>query len=413
MKMPTFVRLLILSAGLIVAAGARVPAESDAELFDPSVLQEIRLSISTRDLAQLRERFEDNTYYAADFQWRDTKIRNVGIRSRGRASRSSSKLGIQVDFNRYVTGQRFVGLKALVLDNLWQDPSMVRERVSMAFFTRMGLPAPRISYAKVYINNEYQGVYGAVEAIDSVFAARAFGETGGYLFEYKKQPSYTGAYLGEELDAYKQLFEARTHEKEPDGVLYPPLRDLFREMNQPRHSLWRETVSGLANLEQIVRYVAVETYLAEDDGFLGSSGMSNFYVYRSEGSNAHRLIAWDKDLAFAGTETSVLTRVEDNELFRRLMAFRAFRMLYFDSLEEMAKSAREEAWLRKEIAQSAGLIRKAVYEDPGKPFSNEEFEEAVRWVRQFPRLRSMFVLKNIKELRQARWTPSYWDVSER
>ena len=409
----TLFRSSIVAAALILAAGARVPAETDAELFDLSAVQEIRLTMSTRDLNTLRERFEDNTYYAADFQWRETKIRNVGIRSRGRASRVSSKLGIQVDFNRYITGQRFVGLKALVLDNLWQDPAFVRERVSMAFFSRMGLPAPRATFARVYINNEYQGLYGLVEPIDSVFAERVFGEPDGFLFEYKKQPSYVGAYLGEELEPYKQLFEAKTREKQPDSVLYSPIRDLFREVSQPRHSAWRDTVGALANVEQLVRHVAVETYLAEDDGFLGSSGMSNFYVWRSEQNTAHRIIPWDKDLTFAGTEVHVLTRVEDNEIFRRLMAYRPLRMLYFDALEEMAKSAREETWLRKEIAASAGLIRDAVYEDPQKPYSNEDFEVSLKWLRQFPRLRSVYVLNSVRELKKAKWTPAFWDASEK
>lgn len=413
MRISTIVRSLLAGLAIVVAAGATVPAQDDSEFFDPTVLQEIKLTISSRDLQKLRDTFEENTYYAADFQWRDFKIRNVGIRSRGRASRASSKLGIQVDFNRYIAAQKFLGLKALVLDNLWQEPSMMRERVSMAFFNRMGIAAPRETFAKLFINGEYQGVYGLVEAVDSVFATRVFQENGGYLFEYKKVPMYTGAYLGDELDPYKQMFEPRTHEKDPDSVLYSPFRDLFREISEPRSSQWRDRVDDYADIEQWIKYVAVETFLAEDDGFLGSSGMSNFYVYHSKDSTVHRLIPWDKDLTFAESNRSVLLRVEDNELFRRLMAFWPYRKLYFEQLAAAAKSAREDAWLRKEIMQCATLIHEAAFEDPVKPYSNEDFVAGVRALRQFTRERTPFVLEELKTIRDARWAPSYWDSSER
>lgn len=413
MRIPISVRTLLVAIVLAVAAGVPVPAQDAGELFDATVLHEIKLSISTRDLQQLRDTYQDNTYYAADIQWRDLKVRNVGIRSRGRSTRAASKLGLQVDFNRYVTGQRFLGMKALVLDNLWQDPSMVREQVAMAFFARMGLPAPRVSFAKLYINNEFQGVYGIVEAIDSVFAQRAFGESEGFLFEYKQQPMYNGAYLGDELDPYKQLFEPRTREKQPDVVLYEPFRNLFREISQPRDPVWPTRVAEYLDLEQLVKYVAVETYLADDDGFLGANGMSNFYVYRSDGSNVHRLIPWDKDLTFAEVERPLLTRLEDNELFRRLMAYRAGRVKFYQHLAAMAASAHEEDWLKAQLTQSVSLIAEAAKEDTLKPYAEDATAEALRTLRQFVRFRSRYVRTQLKELRDSNWAPSYWDASER
>jgi hypothetical protein len=52
-----------------------------------------------------------------------------------------SKPAFRVDFNRFTTGQQFLGLKAIVLDNVWQDGSFVAERTAMAFFERMGQAA--------------------------------------------------------------------------------------------------------------------------------------------------------------------------------------------------------------------------------------------------------------------------------
>lgn len=413
MRSPVIVRPLTAAIALFIAAGSAVPAQEAADLFDPSVLHEIRLSIANRDLQQLRETYLENTYYAADIQWGGVKLRNVGIRSRGRSSRDQAKLGLQVDFNRYITGQRFLGLKALVLDNLWQDPTMIRERISMAVFARMGLPAPRVAFAKVFINNEYLGVYGLVEAIDSVFLKRTFGESEGFLFEYKHQKDYHGAYLGDELDPYKRFFEPRTNEKQPDSVLYSPFRDMFREVSQPRDSVWHTRLAEYIDVEQLLKYVAVESYLTDDDGFLGADGMSNFYVYRAADSNVHRLIPWDKDLTLRHPQQYVVTRVEENELFRRLLSYRSARLFFYRQVEAVARSVHQDDWLRNEVTQSVKLIAAAAQEDALKPVSNEDMTAALRELAKFVRQRSQFVRNDLKALKESGWKPAFWDASER
>ena len=90
--------LLILLPILGLAAPAA--AQTSDELFDVTTLQEVRLTMSSRDLDTLRTWYGDNTYYPADLQWRGVKVRNIGLRSRGSGSRSGTKLGLQLDFNR-------------------------------------------------------------------------------------------------------------------------------------------------------------------------------------------------------------------------------------------------------------------------------------------------------------------------
>lgn len=374
---------------------APLPAEDAADLFDPRVLHEIRLSISSRDLQELRARFQENIHYPADVQWRDIKVRNAAIRSRGRASRSGTKLGLQIDFDTYTTGQRFVGLRSLVLDNLWQDPSMLRERIAMAFFERMGESAPRVSFAKLFINNAYQGLYGVVEPIDDVFLTRVVGENRGYLFEYKAVPLFHGEYPGDELDPYKPMFEPRNHQLEPDSILYSPIRDLFREVNLEQDAVWRERVEERLHLSQFVTEIAIESFLAEDDGILGSSGMSNFYLYRYADSTVHRLFPWDKDLTFAAPDRPVMQRTDENEISRRALSYDDLRELYVEKLAASARAAWADGWMLREITGSAALIADAVYEDPLKPFSNEEFDAGVAELKVFAKRRPPYVLKEL------------------
>jgi spore coat protein CotH len=383
----------------ILLMPAVAEAQSAADVFDVETLHEVRLFINSRDLSEMLERYWEDRYYPADFAWRGIRVRNVAVRVRGLASRSRTKPGLRIDFNRYVEGQEFLGLNSLVLDNGLTDPALIRERTSMAFIDRMGQPAPRESFSRVYINNVYKGVYTLVEPVDTDFLIRTLGESSGYLFEKKFVTAFVGEYLGDDPAAYKPLFQPQTRLREPDSMLYSPIRDLFREANHEVDAAWREWVSQYIDLPQLVSHVAIETFLAEVDGFLGYAGMANFYLYRPAGQSVHRVIAWDRDSTFQEVDSSIFSRTADNVLFNRALVFPDLRDLYLNVLERCAHSAAEDGWLENEVVRADGLIRDSVHEDTSKPFSNESYDEGVAHLVEFAKRRSAFVLKEVAKAR--------------
>ena len=390
------IRAFVLVALLVPAVA---PAQTPEELFDSRALHEVRLYIHSSDLRLLRERYFEDIYVPADFEWRGIRVRNVGVRVRGLATRSPVKPGLRIDFNRYVAGQTFLGMAALVLDNALKDASFVRERVSMAFIKRMGQPAPRESFARVFINGQLEGLYVLVEAVDPAFLARELGDGLGYLFEHKYAGGFRGEFLGEDYALYKTRFEAETHRLESDYTLYAPIRELFRQVNQDVDSVWRERVEWLIDLNQAVTHVAIETFLAEHDGFLGAAGMANFFLYRPIESNRHRLIAWDRDTTFQDVETPLFNRFGENALMSRALRFRDLRDLFLDVLEQCARAASEDRWLETEIYQAHLLIRDAAHEDPVKPFSNDDYEAAIAHLITFAQRRPAFVVDEVARAR--------------
>lgn len=388
------VLLLVLLLSPVAAS-----AQTSDEFFDSRTLHDIRLYVHSSDLRELRERYLEDIYIPADFEWRGIRVRNVGVRVRGLATRSATKMGLRVDFNRYVQGQAFLGMAAVVLDNGLKDPSLVRERTSMAFIKRMGQPAPRESFGKVFINNAYEGIYTLVESIDSSFLARELGDGLGYLFEHKFADGFYGEFLGEDYAPYKLRFEPQTHRLESDYMLYAPIQQLFREVNQDADLVWRERVGWLIDLNQAITHVAIETFLAEFDGFLGGSGMANFYLYRPLATNVHRLIAWDRDTTFQDVESPIFARAEQNALISRALRFSDLRGLFLDVLEQCARAAAQDRWLETEIAAAHQLIRDAAYEDAAKRSTNEEYELAMAHMMAFAQQRPAFVLDEVGKAR--------------
>ncbi len=170
-------RPLLFASLLVLLAGPQAlaqPGFTDAAtpLFDDSVLHELRLRMNATDWQRLVDNYDRDDYYPADVIWKDQTIRNIGIRSRGSGSRNPNKPGLKLDFNRYVSGQRLLGLNALVLDNLYQDQALIRERLVMKVFERMNVVAPREVFATLWVNELYLGVYAIVESVDSRFLRR-------------------------------------------------------------------------------------------------------------------------------------------------------------------------------------------------------------------------------------------------
>ena len=389
----------------IMSVAVDLVAQTATDLFDDTRLHEVRLFINSKDLTTLRARFQENINTPADIMIDGTRVRNVAVRSRGLGSRNPNKLGLRVDFNFYTRAQRFQGLEALILDNLWQDPSMMREMLAMKVFRRMGEAAPRESFCRVFLNNQYQGLYALVEEIDPDFAERETGQTDGYLYEFHWKFPFFGEDLGPGLDIYKTMFEPRSHELETDDQLYAPIRDLFHDLSEPDDALWFEKVSPRLDLTQFMRSLGIEAALGENDALIGFAGMNNFYWHRPATSLQFRVMPWDRDFSFTFLDSSLKRGLDSNIIFTRAYAHPDLRTTYFDAAEAVARLLGDENWLESEIDRIVALIDTAVREDTKKLFSNDDFDGQIRqiepigFLREFARVRPAFLIDEIGRLR--------------
>jgi spore coat protein CotH len=408
MTRPGCIRGLVLAAGVLVAGQAA--AQTADDLFNADVLQRIDLLVNSADWEALKAAFEENTYYPTDLRWNGQTVRNVGIRSRGSGSRSGTKPGLRVDFDRYATSQTFLGLKSVVLDNLTQDPTGMKERVAMRLYERLGLSVPREAHAQLYVNNQYAGVYAVVESIDKDFLRRVFGgpegsvENDGYLFEYEYSSEWFFTYPGQALEPYALLFDPVTHESAPMAELYAPLEAMFRAISEASPGSLTAALDPYLDLALLMKHLAVQNFVAQLDGILGYAGVNNFYLYRFENSSRSQFIAWDEDNAFYAVDFPILQGHERNELMRRAMQVPPLRTAYLAALLEAAASAIEPVdeagttWLEHEVQQQGSLITAAMTADPVTPFSNDEFAAGVAALLAFGPARAAFVRCEVAKL---------------
>jgi len=373
-----------------------VEAQTTADLFSTTAIGRLDLELNSADWAKLKENFQTNTYYPADLVWNGQTVRNVGIRSRGRGSRNANKPGLKIDFDQYSSGQEFLGLKSLVLDNLTQDPSGIHETVSMAFYERLGIPTPRETHVRLYVRGQYIGLYALVEAVDKDFLARIYGSIGddtqndGWLYEFVWQEDWRLTDFGTDLAPYKLRFDATTHESETDEKKYRKVQELVSLINNTSESQFYATINPRFDLAGFVRFAAAQTFLAETDGFLGSFGMNNFYLYRLENQDQHVLIAWDTDNTFWGPLFRIAPD-DTNVLMQKLMRIPEYNALWYAELARATQLAEADGWLDTEIIRQVQRIDAAMREDTNKPYSTNTYEGESGEMLSFARERIAYV----------------------
>ena len=399
------VLLLLIAARLVVSGQSNISpllgiSATDA-LFDDTVVQDIRLDLNAADWQALKTNFREDTYYPADFRWRDQVVRGAGIRSRGLGTRSPVKPGLRVDFNQFVGGQSFLGLKSLVLKNNVTDPSNMRERISMLLFRRMGFPASREVTARLFINGDYAGVYTLVESVDKDFLKRVFSENEGFLFSYEWSFPYYFTDRGTNPGSYvPNPFKPETREDDPGAEV---IVELVQTINHSTN--FASEMPTYMDLRKFIRQIAVETCLADRDDFLGDYGMANFFIYRPPDKKQFVMIPWDKSEAFTHPQFSIFQNIRGggppNQLMIRAIAVPELYTLYLDTLLECATAMNApgtgdaRGWLEREIERENAQIRDFAFTDPVKPFANGDYDAEVIRLLDFARRRGGFIAQEV------------------
>jgi spore coat protein H len=70
-------------------------------------------------------------------------------------------------------------------------PTMIRELLTLKYYREMNVPAARTHHVRLYMNDEYMGIYLNVEQIDDEFLNQRHGHEEGFLYKcfFWRQPA--------------------------------------------------------------------------------------------------------------------------------------------------------------------------------------------------------------------------------
>ncbi len=271
-------------------------------IFDGTTLHEVRFEFDAGNYWEMMIDNYENApetgpvpYLMGNVIIDGESIDSVGVRFKGFTSypQESNKKPIKIDFNEFVKGKKYDGLKKLNLNNGTDDPSMQRDVICYDLLIKMGVKASRTSFSKVYFNGEYWGVYQNVEQIDKVFLKQNFGNGKGNLFKNKGWSHFE--WYGTDPDSYHPPFELKTNEEGDDWSGFVNLMDVLNNASDDDFPM---AIEGVFNVDLFLKTLAVDVATNNWDSYLEHG--RNWYIYEDTTSGIFNWIPWDYNFALGG-----------------------------------------------------------------------------------------------------------------
>lgn len=292
LKLTPLLLLCTVTASLTNLSFAQSFNPGEDEIFKEFEVTEIRVTLSEVDKSFLlaQENAYSEEYVPADVSFSNSELTsasasNVGIRLRGNTARGHPKRSFKIDFKEF-GGEQFFNYKKINLKPNANDPSLVRELLTMHIYRLMDVPAPRTAPAVLYFNDEYMGVYLMIEQIDDEFVDRRFGKEVGYLYKCA---------FGATLEDDGQVFDTSLYESKmnEDTDTRAELAEFVIALNGTSDSDFGREFENIFAVDRYLRQLAVEAITGHWDGY--SYLNNNYYLYYDEDDGQFEFIAYDTD----------------------------------------------------------------------------------------------------------------------
>ncbi|HAO65490.1 MAG TPA: hypothetical protein DCR17_02215, partial [Verrucomicrobiales bacterium] len=319
----------------------------------------------------------DHQYGKADVHIAEETVQDVGLRYKGNGTfleyvegDFTKRLSFKIDFNEYEEDFSFRGLGKINLNNNTSDPSLLRESLSYALFREAGIPCSRVGYAMVSLtvpglfDRQPHGLYTLVEQVDKRFLKDRYGSSKGLLMK----PSTFGSfrYLGEDWAEYEIGFVPKTSATEAQKK---HVIEFAKLIHKDGDQAFEERLETYLDVDQFLRFLAVNALLSNLDSFLG--GTQNHYIYLEPDSNKFQFLPWDMDHSFGafplqGTPDSRRDLSIDHPagmehtLIERVLSIQHHKETYHAHLDTYLETIFGEEKMLGQIQSAAAFVRPLV-----------------------------------------------------
>ena len=282
-----------------IAVGQSAEFNDAGDFYRADQVQSIQLRVAKEDMQRLVAALPKRIFVPASFQWRDVVHEKVAIRFKGNSSANphqQHKRSFLIKFNKYDEDGRFLGLRRVSFDNGVQFGSLFSEPVITEILRDLGMKTQRCNYAKIYMNGEYQGVYVNVERIDESFIERELSADIGALFKVDEGgPGCNLQFLGDNPDAYKKAFEAKTDQAKKERAR---LVEFIKMIHETSSDDFAAQLEAKFELDDFLRVTAVMLFSGAFDQLTGWNP-HNYYLYHDAPKDRWRYLPWDLDVGFS------------------------------------------------------------------------------------------------------------------
>lgn len=342
--------------------GSAEPAYVSA--MDKTKIMDFQIIADEKDWANMLENATAEEYIPATVIINGTKIENVGIRPKGNSSLSmvarddtTDRFSFKIEFDHYITGQTWLGLDKIVVNNMQGDASYLKEYLSYDIMSYVGVESPLYAFADISVNGELWGFYLAVECLEDSYTERVYGSDHGKLYKPESmgmrgegrmnefiegmqiggenvEPPQNNRQMQDQPQAPVMNGENRQNRGNRGGDFggggmpgmasnsvslqyvdnesssYSAIFDnsVFDTTESDHQRVVKaleklsngEDLENTVDVEAVLKYFAAHTVVVNLDSYVSNMG-HNYYLYEDDGKLT--ILPWDYNLAFGGFQS--------------------------------------------------------------------------------------------------------------
>lgn len=353
-------------------------------LFNDNVLHEIHFNQMDTTMIGTKQ------YQMVNMIFDGENVDSVAIKDKGNISAGvpNLKLPLKIKTNKYVNGKKYDGIKEFTLHNNFQDPTMMREKLTYEICAQLGLFSLRTAFARVYINNTYWGVYTIVEGKDEMYK---------HKFDNRDADAVESldfgdmCFISNNPDDYNADVTDWPYYELENGeasTAFPRFAEMIDKANNTPAAQYLETVADYLNLEHFFTYQAANVYLMNFDSYIGFKG-NQIYLYDTL-NTIWQVVPWDFNASLnlwdngSGTQYAdayqMLSQdVTEGCIGEKMNEVPELKNYYLNAMCQMANDFCTPEQMNSRIDFLKNQIQEAVEADWRKVQTNAQFDEATEY----------------------------------
>ena len=323
-QLSKFAAVLILLASAVVRAATNQVGD---DIFAPDApIVRLKVEISRENWKSLQN--DHRKPVTATVREGATVYSNVMVHVKGAAGSLrdiNSNPSLTLNFGKHEKAdkdQRFHGLKKIHVNNSVQDPSQSSYCIASMMFNDAGIPAARVSNARLTLNGKDLGMYVLVEGFGKDFLKRYFKDTKGNF--------YDGGFC-QDIDSGLERDMGEGEDTKAD------LRRLSQAARTPDRAKRFAELQKVLDVDRFIDYMVIENFTWDWDGYPAKA--NNYRIYHDPTTDKMVFIPHGMDQMFWDTHGSVWRPEAGGLVARALMETPEGAKLYRERVKVIFEKA--------------------------------------------------------------------------
>lgn len=367
-------------------------------LFSNNEVFTVKIKMRESDWQDLLLNSREEFWYPADLEFNGAIITDIAVRTKGLSSlnrvarlkpdhKSYGRYSFKLDFNKYKE-QKFMGMKRLVFNNGYGDPTLMRDALAYRLLKTVEAPASELSYIDLWVAGKHMGIYQMIEPVDGEYVEKYFpddkdknlkGDLYKAFSSLEWKPGQTLSYFT--TGDFPQL-ELKTNEETMGTVAEGKALMAFLE------SINSGSVEHI-DTDVMTRYIAASVLISNYDSYFANKG--NYYLYEHRSIGGVAMLPWDFNLGFgrvydqgpAGCKDPVLlidnptvVPLAQRPMVARVLERENLRNEYHGHLHALLERIFNPTAIRSYLQRQRNLIDAYVKNDPTFFYSYEAWQQS-------------------------------------